>query len=180
MLSDWQLGLWYAERTRVFDTFKLDAFHEQFVQQYGHEQIPTDELGFARWWRNQYPDLPPRIANECIWLAVEQGLLRTQSPSTPATAQPSRWRWISRSINADIEHLVLREAGTHRVLARVAPPVSQTYVVELSPGSQALISAVEAHIDEWLVRLAATSINPWAYLSRAAGTVGNAYATFQW
>jgi hypothetical protein len=83
-------------------------------------------------------------------------------------------------INADVEHLVLREAGTHRLLARVAPPVSQTYVVELSPGSQALISAVEAHIDEWLVRLAATSINPWAYLSRTAGTVGNAYATFQW
>ena len=56
MLSDWQLGLWYADQTGVFDTFKLDAFHEHFVQRYGHDRIPTNEMGFAHWWRKQYPN----------------------------------------------------------------------------------------------------------------------------
>jgi len=71
MLCDWQLWLWREGRTAVFANFKLDSFHEAFVKKFGRGVIPADEAGFARWWLGLYPDLPPRLANECIWLAVE-------------------------------------------------------------------------------------------------------------
>ncbi len=71
MLCDWQLRLWKEGRTAVFANFKLDSFHEAFVKKFGGGIIPADEAGFTRWWLNLYPDLPPRLANECIWLAVE-------------------------------------------------------------------------------------------------------------
>ena len=58
----------------MFATFKLDSFHEEFVKQYGQGLIPADEVGFAEWWLAHYPELPPRIANECIWLAMENGV----------------------------------------------------------------------------------------------------------
>ena len=29
----------------------------------------------ARWWLGLFPDLPPRLANECIWLAAENKLV---------------------------------------------------------------------------------------------------------
>lgn len=71
MICDWQLWLWREGRTAVFATFKLDRFHEKFVAKFGRGLVPADEAGFARWWLGLYPDLPPRLANECIWLAVE-------------------------------------------------------------------------------------------------------------
>jgi hypothetical protein len=71
MLCDWQLWLWREGRTAVFATFKLDSFHEAFVKKFGRGVIPADEDGFARWWHGLFPELPPRLANECIWLAVE-------------------------------------------------------------------------------------------------------------
>jgi hypothetical protein len=71
MLCDWQLWLWREGRTAVFADFKLDSFHEAFVKKFGRGVIPADEAGFARWWLGLFPDLPPRLANECIWLAVE-------------------------------------------------------------------------------------------------------------
>jgi hypothetical protein len=71
MLCDWQLWLWREGRTMVFANFKLDSFHEAFVKKFGRGVIPTDEVGFARWWLGLFPELPPRLANECIWLAVE-------------------------------------------------------------------------------------------------------------
>ncbi len=71
MLCDWQLWLWKQGRTAVFANFKLDSFHEKFIQTFGRGSIPANEAGFASWWLNKFPDLPPRLANECIWLAVE-------------------------------------------------------------------------------------------------------------
>jgi hypothetical protein len=71
LICDWQLWLWREGRTAVFATFKLDSFHDKFVAKFGRGLIPADEAGFARWWLGLYPDLPPRLANECIWLAVE-------------------------------------------------------------------------------------------------------------
>ena len=71
MICDWQLWLWAYGRTAVFANFKWDAFQEQFVSRYGQGVVPADEAGFARWWLELYPDLPPRLANECIWLGTE-------------------------------------------------------------------------------------------------------------
>lgn len=71
MICDWQLALWAQGKTAVFASFKLDSFHEEFVQRFGREVVPTGEQAFAEWWLAQYPDLPPRLANECIWLAME-------------------------------------------------------------------------------------------------------------
>jgi hypothetical protein len=71
MLCDWQLWLWAHRQTAVFATFKLDSFQERFVKNYAKGVIPADEAGFVEWWLSRYPDLPPRLANECIWLGVE-------------------------------------------------------------------------------------------------------------
>ncbi len=71
MICDWQLWLWREGKTAVFANFKLDSFHEAFVKKFGRGFIPADEAGFARWWLGLFPNLPPRLANECIWLAVE-------------------------------------------------------------------------------------------------------------
>jgi len=57
--------------TAVFGNFKLDSFHEAFVKKFGGGAIPADEAGFRRWWLGLFPEIPPRLANECIWLAVE-------------------------------------------------------------------------------------------------------------
>jgi hypothetical protein len=75
MICDWQLWLWRAGRTAVFATFKLDSFHEAFVKKFGRGVIPTDEAGFARRWLGLFPEIPPRLANECIWLAIENKLV---------------------------------------------------------------------------------------------------------
>ena len=75
MLCDWQLWLWREGLTAVFANFKLDSFHEAFVKKFGKGVIPGDEEGFAHWWHELLPDLPPRLANECIWLAVEKKLV---------------------------------------------------------------------------------------------------------
>ena len=72
MLCDWQLWLWRESLTAVFANFKLDSFHEAFVKKFGTGAIPADEEGFAHWWHDLLPDLPPRLANECIWLAIEK------------------------------------------------------------------------------------------------------------
>lgn len=72
MICDWQLWLWQHGLTAVFATFKLDSFHEQFVSRYGRGIVPPDEEGFTHWWWEMYPHLPPRLANECIWLGIEQ------------------------------------------------------------------------------------------------------------
>jgi hypothetical protein len=82
MLCDWQLWLWREGLTAVFANFKLDTFHEAFVKKFGKGVIPADEGGFAHWWQGLLPDLPPRLANECIWLAVEKELV------DPWTAPP--------------------------------------------------------------------------------------------
>jgi hypothetical protein len=71
MLCDWQLALWNEGRTQVFANFKLDSFHEEFVKRFGRGLVPKDEQGFAGWWLSLYPELPPRLANECIWLGME-------------------------------------------------------------------------------------------------------------
>ena len=78
MLCDWQLWLWKEEKTKVFDTFKLDSFHAQFVElvNAGNDLvIPSDKQRFTEWWHGHYPSLPPRLANECIWLYVNDDLL---------------------------------------------------------------------------------------------------------
>ncbi len=71
MICDWQLWLWNEGMTGVFATYKQDSFHEDFVYRYGRGVIPIDQKRFTDWWFSMYPDLPPRLANECIWLAIE-------------------------------------------------------------------------------------------------------------
>ena len=73
MICDWQLALWNEGRTAVFANFKLDSFHEEFVKRFGRGVIPASEHDFANWWFSLYPDLPPRLANECIWIGMEKG-----------------------------------------------------------------------------------------------------------
>lgn len=75
MICDWQLWLWKHGMTRVFATFKLDSFHEQFVFRHGRGVIPATEDGFTEWWWGMYPELPPRLPNECIWLGIEQNVV---------------------------------------------------------------------------------------------------------
>jgi hypothetical protein len=78
MLCDWQLWLWREGRTAVFATFKLDSRHEDFVKKFGKGFIPADEASFARWWLGLFPEIPPRLANECIWLAIENKLVNVR------------------------------------------------------------------------------------------------------
>jgi hypothetical protein len=75
MLCDWQLWLWSRGLTGVFATFKWDSFQDQFISRYNHGIVPSDEAGFVRWWLDLYPDLPPRLANECIWLGTEHKIV---------------------------------------------------------------------------------------------------------
>src|SRR5271157_1615739 len=86
MLCDWQLWLWREGLTAVFANFKLDSFHEVFVKKFGKGAIPADEKGFAHWWHVLLPDLPPQLANECIWLAVENKLV---DPWTVPIGEPA-------------------------------------------------------------------------------------------
>lgn len=71
MICDWELWLWWEGRVPVFATFKLDRYHERFVNRFGRNVVPQHEEGFARWWNGLHPELPPRLANECIWLGIE-------------------------------------------------------------------------------------------------------------
>ena len=61
-------------------TFKLDSFHEGFVKRFGRGVISEDEAGFARWWLDLYPEIPPRLPNECIWLGTEYGVVDPSEP----------------------------------------------------------------------------------------------------
>jgi hypothetical protein len=45
------------------------------VKKFGTCVIPSDEAGFARWWLGLFPEISPRLANECIWLAIENKLV---------------------------------------------------------------------------------------------------------
>lgn len=74
-LCDWQLWLWNEGRCGVFENFKLDSFQQQFVSKYGRGVVPEAEADFTKWWLSQYPDVPPRLANECIWLGVENRIV---------------------------------------------------------------------------------------------------------
>lgn len=81
MICDWQLWLWNEGKTEVFAMYKQDSFHEEFVVRYGRGVLPADRGGFTAWWFSEHPDLPPRLANECIWLGMEHGIF-----SSPQTA----------------------------------------------------------------------------------------------
>lgn len=75
MICDWQLWLWNEGQTGVFEAFKMDDFHLKFVGNHSDGRVPYDRRGFIDWWLDLYPDVPPRIVNECIWLAVENDIL---------------------------------------------------------------------------------------------------------
>lgn len=75
IICDWQLWLWARGLTAVFDNFKWDASQQRFVDLYGCGVVPGDEPSFTSWWLSMYPELPPRLANECIWLGTEDGLV---------------------------------------------------------------------------------------------------------
>ena len=70
MICDWQLWLWKQDLTGVFATYKHDSRHEKFVERYGRGLVPVDQEGFTEWWFSMYPEVPPRIINECIWLGI--------------------------------------------------------------------------------------------------------------
>ena len=74
MLCDWQLWLWNEGLTDVFAMYKQDSFHDDFVRRYGRGIMPTDQPGFATWWLTLHPQLPPRLASECIWLGMEHNI----------------------------------------------------------------------------------------------------------
>jgi hypothetical protein len=74
MICDWQLWLWHEGQTGVFEAFKPDLFHVQFADRYGQGVIPVERRVFISWWLDLYPEVPPRLINESIWLAIEQGL----------------------------------------------------------------------------------------------------------
>jgi hypothetical protein len=75
MICDWQLWLWNEGKTAVFEAFKPDLFHVQFAKKYGRGVIPLDQSEFIAWWFSLYPGVPPRLVNECIWLAIEKQLV---------------------------------------------------------------------------------------------------------
>jgi hypothetical protein len=53
MLCDWQLWLWKEAKTGLFESFKLDSFHTEFIRRYGKGVIPMDKQGFVKWWHEQ-------------------------------------------------------------------------------------------------------------------------------
>lgn len=75
MICDWQLWLFREEKTGPFDSYKQDSFHDEFVSavngRHGDQLIPNGKAGFVRWWYERCPAIPPRLANECIWLTME-------------------------------------------------------------------------------------------------------------
>ncbi|HUT28152.1 MAG TPA: hypothetical protein VMX13_00050 [Sedimentisphaerales bacterium] len=74
MICDWQLWLWKEAKTGTFDSFKLDAFHAEFVDKVnltGGVGIPKRKADFTEWWYAKCPNVPVRMINECIWLFVE-------------------------------------------------------------------------------------------------------------
>lgn len=79
MICDWQLSLWRQGRCSVFSTYKADQFHDDFVRLVNMDHhrtvIPATRDGFLAWWYGFCPDLPPRLANEVIWFAVEYKLV---------------------------------------------------------------------------------------------------------
>ena len=75
IICDWQLWLWHEGRTGVFENYKPDLFHVQFAEKYGRGVIPEEREEFISWWLDLYPEIPRRIINECIWLAIERRLV---------------------------------------------------------------------------------------------------------
>jgi hypothetical protein len=75
MIGDWMMWLWRAGLTTAFGTFRFDASHEAFLKKFGRGVISADEVDFARWWLRIFPEIPPRLAIECIRLAVEENLV---------------------------------------------------------------------------------------------------------
>jgi hypothetical protein len=55
----------------IFPNINLDSSHGSFVTRFRRGVLPHDEAIYARWWPGLFPELPPRLANDCIWLAVE-------------------------------------------------------------------------------------------------------------
>ena len=81
MMCDWQLWLWNEGKASLSESFKLDAFHQEFVETHGRNIIPADEQSFIHWWHSQpdCADVPPRLANECIWLYMESSKKQSRS-----------------------------------------------------------------------------------------------------
>jgi len=75
VIGDWMLWLWRAKRAEVFAAFEFNAIHEAFLKRFGNGVVPVEEIGFARWWLDIFPEIPPRLASECIRLAVEENLI---------------------------------------------------------------------------------------------------------
>ena len=105
--------------------------------------IPADEAGFAHWWHGLLPGLPPRLANECIWLAVEKKLV------DPWTAPPEG---LPRKDDHKIEDLEkakeeMRQILIGRAKMRQTIPymdlVAQVKAIDLPRNSPALWNMLE-------------------------------------
>ena len=141
MLCDWQLWLWKEGLTAVYATFKLDLFHEQFVERFGGGLIPADEAGFARWWHEKYPELPPRLANVCIWRGVEEKLV---NPWIDTSASSSTRSWSSSRAAGAGSGMPTRTGGRPRRWGHTGA----------FPGEQGLR---RAHGDRWVILGASTA-----------------------
>ena len=75
MICDCSSGSGMKARPTCLRRSSRTSFHIQFVAKYGRGIIPSDRSDFIAWWLGMYPEVPPRLVNECIWLAVETGLL---------------------------------------------------------------------------------------------------------
>jgi hypothetical protein len=78
MICDWQLWLWREGQTSVFSTFVFDSRQEEFIIKFGRGGFPANESGFTRWWLGLFSKLPPRLASECICLAIENKDINSQ------------------------------------------------------------------------------------------------------
>jgi hypothetical protein len=70
LFCDWLLGLWWDDRSLMFDSYKHDGNAANFGKKYDWY---ADRRSFLDLCHGHFPDLPPRVINECIWIHQNSG-----------------------------------------------------------------------------------------------------------